>query len=167
MRDSCWTSRGFDAAGPIGYCRTPHDGGTARAILMKSPLHSGRRGTVDAMQPVIYSRAMSAKITFATARLDDAAAMAKFLSGIPNGEELGKVLQNREAVSSRAYDDETWTARFVDSDGQVVRCFAVADITIDQAEMIAAACIDVPALDEAGFREIVAQSLGPTIDAIE
>src|SRR5260370_20636790 len=116
---------------------------------------------------MIYSRTMSAKISFATARLDDAAAMAKFLSGIPNGEELGKVLQNRRAVSSRAYDDETWTARFVDSDGQVVRCFAVADVTIDQAEMIAAACIDIPALDEAGFREVVAQSLGPTIDAIE
>ena len=116
---------------------------------------------------VIYSRTMSAKISFATARLDDAAAIAEFLSGIPNGEELGKVLQNRRAVSSRAYDDETWTARFVDSDGRVVRCFAVADITIDQAEMIAAACIDVPALDEAGFREVVAQSLGPTIDAIE
>jgi hypothetical protein len=116
---------------------------------------------------MIYSRTMSAKISFATARLDDAAAMAEFLSRIPNGEELGKVLQNRQAVSSRAYDDETWTARFVDSDGRVVRCFAVADITIDQAEMIAAACIDVPALDEAGFREVVAQSLGPTVDAIE
>jgi len=93
--------------------------------------------------------------------------MAQFLFGIPNGEELGKVLQNREAVSSRAYDDETWTARFVDSDGQVARCFAVTDITIDQAEMIAAACIDIPALDETQFRELVAQSLGPTIDAVE
>jgi len=110
---------------------------------------------------------MRAKISFATARLDDAPAMAEFLCGIPNGEDLGKVLQKREAVSSRAYDDETWTARFVDSDGRVVRCFAVADVTIDQAEMIAAACIDTPALDEAGFREVVAQSLGPTIDAIE
>jgi hypothetical protein len=117
--------------------------------------------------PVIYSRTMSAKISFATARLDDTAAMAEFLSGIPNGDALGKILQSREAVSSRAYDDETWTARFVDSDGRVARCFAVADITIDQAEMIAAACIAVPALDETGFREIVAQSLGPTIDAIE
>jgi len=110
---------------------------------------------------------MKAKVSFATARLDDGAAMPGFLSAIPNGEELGKVLQRREAVSSRAYDDETWTARFVDSDGRVVRCFAVANVTIDQAEMIAAACIDIPALDEAGFREIVAQSLGPTIDAIE
>jgi hypothetical protein len=107
------------------------------------------------------------KILFATARLDDAAAMAKFLFAIPNGEELGKVLQNREAVSSRAYDDETWTARFVASDGQVVKCFAVTDITIDQAEMIAAACVDNPALDETGFREAVAQSLGPTFDPTE
>jgi hypothetical protein len=49
----------------------------------------------------------------------------------------------------------------------VVKCFAVTDITIDQAEMIAAACIDIPGLDEAGFREAVAQSLGPTIDAID
>jgi hypothetical protein len=110
---------------------------------------------------------MNTRISFATARLDDAAAMAKFLSGIPNGEELGKVLQIGEPVSSRAYDDETWTARFVVSDGRAVQCFAVTDITIDQAEMIAAACIDIPGLGEAGFREVVAQSLGPTIDAIE
>jgi hypothetical protein len=110
---------------------------------------------------------MSPKISFATARLDDAAAMAEFLSGIPNGEVLGKVLQDKHAVSSRAYDDDTWTARFVSSDGHVVKCFAVTDITIDQAEMIAAACIDIPALDEAQFRDLVAQSLGPTIDAVE
>jgi hypothetical protein len=107
---------------------------------------------------------MSTTISRATARLDDAAAMARFLSTIPNSEALAKVLRSGEAVSSRAYDDETWTARFVASDGQVVTCFAVTDITIDQAEMIAAACIDIPALDEIGFREAVAQSLGPTFD---
>jgi hypothetical protein len=142
----------------------------ARAVLghfavLALAITSRRKICLDG--PVIYSRFVSTKISFATARLDDAAAMAKFLIGIPNGEELGKVLQNKEAVSSRAYDDETWTARFVVSDGQVVKCFAVTDITIDQAEMIAAACIDIPALDEAGFREVVAQSLGPTIDALE
>jgi hypothetical protein len=148
------------------------DGSVARqqcdCAIPHRPVHPANinaTGGIDG--PVIYSRAMRAKISFATARLDDAAAMAEFLSGIPNGEVLGKVLQKREAVSSRAYDDETWTARFVDSDGRVVRCFAVTDVTIDQAEMIAAACIDIPAVDEAGFREVVAQSLGPTIDAIE
>jgi hypothetical protein len=107
---------------------------------------------------------MSTKISLATAPLHDAAAMAEFLAGIPNSEELAKVLQEREAVSSRAYDDETWTARFVGSDGHIVKCFAVTDITIDQAEMIAAAAIDVVNFDEAGFREVVSQSLGPTFD---
>jgi hypothetical protein len=107
---------------------------------------------------------MSTKISLAMAPLHDAAAMATFLAAIPNSEELAKVLQERESVSSRAYDDETWTARFVGSDGQIVKCFAVTDITIDQAEMIAAAEIDIVNCDEAGFREVVAQSLGPTFD---
>jgi len=107
---------------------------------------------------------MSTRISLATAHLHDAAAMAEFLLGIPNSEVLAKVLQEREPVSSRAYDDDTWTARFVASDGQVVKCFAVTDITIDQAEMIAAAEPDVFSCDETTFREAVAQSLGPTFD---
>ncbi len=110
---------------------------------------------------------MSTQISFATAWLDDAAAMAEFLSAIPNGEDLGKVLQDKKAVSSRAYDDETWTARFVASDGRLVKCFTVSAITIDQAEMIAAACLDTFAWDEPGFRGAVAEALGPTLDSIE
>jgi len=110
---------------------------------------------------------MSTTISFTMAPLDDAAAMAGFLSDIPNGEDLGKVLQDRKPVSSRAYDDESWTARFVASDGRVVKCFTVSAITIDQAEMIAAACVDAFAWDEDGFREAVAESLGPTLDSIE
>jgi hypothetical protein len=93
--------------------------------------------------------------------------MNEFLLDIPNRDDLAKVLQNGKPVASRAYDDETWTARFVASDGRLVKCFAVTDITIDQAEMIAAACIDLPAWDETLFRETVAQSLGPTIDPTE
>jgi len=110
---------------------------------------------------------MSTKILFSAARLDDAEAMGKFLIDIPNRDDLARVLQNRKPVESRAYDDETWTARYVASDGAVVKCFAVTDITIDQAEMIAAACLEISAWDEAVFRETVLQSLGPTIDSAE
>jgi hypothetical protein len=110
---------------------------------------------------------MSTKILLTSARLDDAGAMDKFLIAIPNSDDLAKVLHSGKAVSSRAYDDETWTARFVASDGRLVKCFAVTDITIDQAEMIAAACIDISAWDEALFRETVTRSLGPTIDSAE
>ncbi len=90
--------------------------------------------------------------------------MAAFLSPIPNGEELAKVLHQREAIVSRAYDDETWTARFVVSDGEAVTCFVVTDITIDQAEMIAAASVANSAWSEDAFREAVALALGPTFD---
>ena len=107
---------------------------------------------------------MSTKISCSTARLDDAAGLAAFLEPIPNGAELGKLLQKREPLSSRAYDDDAWTARFVVSDGHGVTCFTVMDITIDQAEMIAAACEGRPALPEAEFRAIVAESLGPTAE---
>ncbi len=110
---------------------------------------------------------MSTKIIFSAARLDDAEAMGKFLSDMPNRDDLARVLQNRKPVESRAYDDDTWTARYVASDGALVKCFAVTDITIDQAEMIAAACLEISAWDEAGFREAVLQSLGPTIDTEE
>ncbi len=106
-------------------------------------------------------------ISMATARLADPAAMAQFLAPIPNNEELAKVLDGRKAVSSRAYDDATWTARFVSSDGEVVKCFTVASITIDQAEMIAAVCIDINAWQEPEFREMVQEILAPVPDPPE
>lgn len=137
---------------------------TARAAIASGdPTTPDTAGTA----PMIYSRGMSTRILLTSARLDDAAAMDQFLLDIPNRDDLAKVLHNGTPVSSRAYDDETWTARFVASDGRMVKCFAVTDITIDQAEMIAAACVDISAWDESLFRETVAQSLGPTIDSAE
>jgi hypothetical protein len=107
---------------------------------------------------------MSTRISVTSAHLDDAVQMAAFLAPIPEGEVLAKVLRQREPTTSRAYDDETWTARFVVSDGDVVKCFVVTDVTIDQAEMIAAGSIDSAAWSEAGFREAVVLALGPTFD---
>jgi hypothetical protein len=103
------------------------------------------------------------KILTTTARLDDPAAMATFLSPIPNGGELGKVLAGGEPVSTRAYDDETWTARFVESDGEMVMCFAVTDITIDQAEMITTEWEGICTLNEADFQKAVERALHESI----
>ena len=110
---------------------------------------------------------MTTKISVTTARLDDGDAMVKFLAQIPYGEGLARVLEDRHPLASRAYDDETWTARFVASDASEVKCFTVSDITIDQAEMIAAACPDVGGLELDEFRQAVEQALGPTLDADE
>ena len=102
---------------------------------------------------------MATTIVATTAHLDDDAEMATFLSPIPNGEQLATVLNDRKPVSTRAYEDETRTARFVESDGNIVMCFTVSDITIDQAEMIEAAWEEICALDETAFRETVERVL--------
>lgn len=106
---------------------------------------------------------MSTKISMTAAQLDDPQAMAVFLSTIPNADRLAKVLENSSGISSRAYEDETWTARFVASDGHSVKCFAISEITIDQAEMIAVLATDLLACGEAEFRDLVDQALGPTL----
>lgn len=102
---------------------------------------------------------MAAEIVTTTARLDDEAEMTKFLLPIPNGEQLAEVLKGGRPVSTRAYEDETSTARFVESDGNIVMCFTVSDITIDQAEMIEAAWEGICALDEAAFQNTVERVL--------
>lgn len=110
---------------------------------------------------------MTTRIVTTTAHLDDAAEMAKFLSPIPNGDQLAKVLDGRKPTSSRAYEDEALTARFVESDGNVVMCFTVSDITIDQAEMIEAEWEGICALDEAAFRKTVERALKISLDGAQ
>lgn len=102
---------------------------------------------------------MATAILTTTARLDDEAGMRRFLSPIPYGDQLAKVLEERKPVSTRAYEDEARTGRFVESDGKTVMCFTVTDITIDQAEMIEAKWEGICALDETAFRKVVEQVL--------
>jgi hypothetical protein len=50
------------------------------------------------------------EITTITAQLDDEMEMTQFLASIPNGVGLARVLEHGKPVSTRAYEDETWTA---------------------------------------------------------
>ena len=102
---------------------------------------------------------MASKIFTTSAHLDSCAEMQAFLSTIPDGEMLVKVLGVGKPVSTRAYEDEARTARFVESDGSMVMCFTVPDITIDQAEMIEAEWESQCGLDEAAFQQAVARAL--------
>jgi hypothetical protein len=95
-----------------------------------------------------------------SARLDDGAAMAQFLSPIPDADQLAKLLAKGVPVSTRAYDDENQIARYVESDGEAVLCFMVHDVTIDEAEMIEIEFEDTGAGDEVAFRKAVVRALG-------
>ena len=95
-----------------------------------------------------------------TARIDEPQAMAAFLASIPDNEELAALLGTKEALNTRAYEDESQTARFVISDGTSVTCFTVTDITIDQAEMITIECEKSDAWSDTAFREAAVRALG-------
>jgi hypothetical protein len=103
---------------------------------------------------------MDAEIETITARLDDEAEMTMFLASVPDSAELARVLDDRNPISTRAYEDETWTARFVESDGKTVMCFKIAPVTIDQAEMIEMQWERNIALSETAFKKAVEQALG-------
>jgi hypothetical protein len=80
------------------------------------------------------------KITESHARFADAAQMAIFLASIPDADDLAALLLERKIVSTRTFDDDAMIARFVRSNGTDVACYTVEDVTIDEAEMIAAQC---------------------------
>ena len=98
---------------------------------------------------------MAYKINEAHARLDRPEEMAGFLAPIPNAQQLQALLEERRVVSTRAYDDETMVARFVRSNGQTVTCYTVADVTIDEGEMIAAQCELLEDWNGASFAQAV------------
>jgi hypothetical protein len=122
------------------------------------PIGSNSRG-----KAVEDLHSMDTKIVTTTAHLDDAAEMARFLSSIPNAEQLARLLHDRTPVSTRAYEDETFTARFVESDGTITMCFTVSPLTIDQAEMIEMQWEGNVALSETAFAKTVEQALGPGV----
>jgi hypothetical protein len=102
-----------------------------------------------------------APMLVSTARIDEPQAMAAFLASIPDSEELAALLGTKEALNTRAYEDESQTARFVISDGTTVTCFTVTDITIDQAELITIECEKSDAWSDTAFREAAVRALRP------
>ena len=107
------------------------------------------------------------KIAVAEARIDDPSVMASFLAPIPNNGELAALLAKKEPLNTRAYDDETQTARFVISDGNIAICFAVTDITIDQAELITIACEESNEWGAASFPEAASRALGEPVERVQ
>jgi hypothetical protein len=107
------------------------------------------------------------KIAVAEARIDDPKAMASFLAPIPNSGELAALLAQKEPLNTRAFDDETQTARFVISDGNIAVCFAVTDITIDQAELITIACEESNEWGVESFPEAASRALGEPVERVQ
>jgi len=103
------------------------------------------------------------QITESHARFDDAAQMAVFLAAIPDADDLAALLMDRKVVSTRTFDDDAMTARFVRSNGATVACYTVKTVTIDEAEMIAAQCELLDDWNVESFSRAVHVALDPDL----
>jgi hypothetical protein len=103
------------------------------------------------------------KITESHAKFADAAQMAVFFASIPDADGLEALLMERKIVSTRTFDDDAMTARFVRSDGTAVACYTVEAVTIDEAEMIAAQCELLDDWNVESFSRAVHVALDPDL----
>ncbi len=103
------------------------------------------------------------KITESHAKFADAAQMAVFFGAIPDADGLAALLMERRMVSTRTFDDDAMTARFVRSDGTTVACYTVEAVTIDEAEMIAAQCELLDDWNVESFSNAVHLALDPDL----
>jgi hypothetical protein len=69
----------------------------------------------------------------------------------------------RNVLSTRAYDDASMVARFVRSNGEMVACYTVENVTIDESEMIAAQCELLNEWHLDTFTRAVHVALDPTL----
>ncbi|HEX3948453.1 MAG TPA: hypothetical protein VHW95_01235 [Steroidobacteraceae bacterium] len=106
---------------------------------------------------------MGRNITVSEAKIDDVSQMRLFLRSIPNPDGLESLLLERKVVSTRSYDDDAMTARFVRSDGATVVCYTVEQVTIDEGEMIAAQCELLDHWSPENFSSSVHIALDPEI----
>jgi hypothetical protein len=106
---------------------------------------------------------MDRKIIESHAIIADRAQMGVFLAPIPNADSLEALLMERRVVSTRTYEDDAMIARFVRSNGTTVACYTVQDVTIDEAEMIAAQCELLDDWNVENFSRAVHAALDPDL----
>ena len=105
-------------------------------------------------------------ILTAMARLDDSSDVNALIAPIPRGEHLRKAMSGRTSGRWLAYHDETRSARYVASDGEVVMCFTVTDLTPEQAATIAAECDAITEWNPLAFQQAVERTLGAPFDRV-
>jgi hypothetical protein len=99
------------------------------------------------------------RILSVLARLNDAAAVNELLAPMRDREALKRKLRPGFRGHKYAYDLHTRTARYLLTNGEVVACYSVTDVSLEQATMIAAACDDLIEWSMRTFQATVARAL--------
>ena len=100
------------------------------------------------------------------ARLDDAAAVIALLAPMRDGKALKRKLRPGFCGHKYSYNRYTRTACYLHTDGEVVACYSITAVSLEQASMIAARCDEMTVWSTAAFRAAVERALGVQLERL-
>jgi hypothetical protein len=106
------------------------------------------------------------KILFATARINDAAAIKVLLTPMRDRAALKRKLRPGFRGHKYAYDEWAHTARYLLTDGEIVCCYSVTGISLEQAATIATACDQISEWSTRTFQAAVERVLGEELGRV-
>lgn len=106
------------------------------------------------------------KILSALARLNDAAAMNELLAPLRDGAALRRKLRPGFRGHKYLYDRHTRIARYLLTNGEIVACYSVTDVSLEQAAMIALACDHIREWSMMTFQAAVERALGAELGRV-
>src|SRR5580698_9058391 len=79
---------------------------------------------------------MQGTISMAAAKLRDAVAVERLVAASPDAERLRALIKPGFAGAVDGYNAATRTARYIRSDGELVVCFILADVSQQEASAV-------------------------------
>ncbi|MDP9013473.1 MAG: hypothetical protein M3O41_12615 [Pseudomonadota bacterium] len=109
---------------------------------------------------------MTTRIFDATARLDDAAALSALIAPMRDTATLKKKLRPGFRGHKYFYDRRTHTARYLLTNGDVVACYSVTEVSLGEAKAIAARCERMDEWSMTAFKAAVERALGTDFERV-
>ncbi len=106
------------------------------------------------------------KITDTRARLDDAAEMNALLAPLRDSKRVQEKLLLGFRGHQYFYDRRTRIARYLYTDGAIVICYSITNVSLAQASVIAVHCEAVTVRSMTAFRSAVERALGVRLDRL-
>jgi hypothetical protein len=99
------------------------------------------------------------RFSSALARLGDAAALSELLAPLRDGAALKRKLRVGFRGHKYTYDAQTRVARCLLCNGEIVACYCVTEVTLEEAQLIALACEGLREWSMRTFQAAVARAL--------
>jgi hypothetical protein len=100
------------------------------------------------------------RILSALVRLDDTAALNELLAPMRDKAGLKRKLRPGFRGHKYLYDRHTRVARYLLTNGEIVACYSVQDVSLEQAATIATACDDIREWSMTTFQAAIERALG-------